>query len=373
MGLMGLMDLQAQTTKNIALSNKAPVTEELTFDKGDNITVRFLFDEDSNSLTVSVTSPKRLFVFWSDTRYRKVFSCHHWFKPEKLSYAVSGNVTDRFRAGRIFRKGIHGCNRRHVFYRWLECESEGIRVESKRRTLVNDSLVQTFYIIDSRTRSVDLRLRDIMTLNQTKQKGNASTFEIDEGKDFNIRYHITLQRDPCLGRDDEIAASNGALEAVRKNYTSLLKKYASKKVYDQESFDAFMEIKETLLAQFPSFSPTSTCPQIQQAHEQYNKLVDSIQQFNVTLETKPVLVTEKEEKALNAQTILANARQLDKMVSRWLVSEDETERTDLVQQCRSLISETSMLIGNNSGQTPEERNAVDLFFRAKQYFKKMVK
>ena len=61
------------------------------------------------------------------------------------------------------------------------------------------------------------------------------------------------------------------------------------------------------------------------------------------------------------------------MISRWLVSDDNIERADLLEECRFVISETTALIGNNEGQTQEERYAINLFKKAEQYFKKVVK
>ena len=58
--------LQAQTTKSISVAHKTPYSDELSFQEGAKdmgLTMKILFDEDSNTLTVTLTSPKSLFVF----------------------------------------------------------------------------------------------------------------------------------------------------------------------------------------------------------------------------------------------------------------------------------------------------------------------
>lgn len=63
---------QAQTVKQIEVSQNVPYTDHLSLVKGSNdmdLIVKFIFDETENTLTASLISYKRLFVFQSDTRY----------------------------------------------------------------------------------------------------------------------------------------------------------------------------------------------------------------------------------------------------------------------------------------------------------------
>ena len=168
-----------------------------------------------------------------------------------------------------------------------------------------------------------------------------------------------------------------ALDAIQKSFTSFLKKYDSGVVNDDGSKQTFQELQKTLIDMFPKSSDSSACPVIQQARDQYNQMVDSIQQMNVAIvpSTSDVLaaVGGDEGRAINAKLILSNARQLDNTVALWLVSKDEMEREDLVIQGRNIIKDTSAMIGNSRGQTPEEQNAVSLFRKAEQYFNKVCK
>ena len=78
-------------------------------------------------------------------------------------------------------------------------------------------------------------------------------------------------------------------------------------------------------------------------------------------------------RALDTKTILANARHLDKMTSRWLISKDELEREDLSHQCESLIKDTQVLINAGNPQSSEDQNAVKIFRQAEKYFKNSCK
>ena len=132
------------------------------------------------------------------------------------------------------------------------------------------------------------------------------------------------------------------------------------------------------MAKYPKHTVSSPCPDIREALNHYNEVVDSIRNVSVTLETtNPADVLEaiggSEGHAINAKTILTNARLLDNSISRWLISRDEAERSDLVEQCRNIINETTTMIGTSSGQTPEERNAVKIFREAVQYYKRTCK
>ncbi len=368
------MGTMAQTTKSLSLTHNKPYADELSFqeeNKDMGLSVKILFNEDSNTCTITLTSSKSLFVFWNDTRYKDVFSCHRWLLPKKLSYVVSSNTADSFRAGKKFYKSLPHSRHKHLFKKWIEVD--GLQAVEKELKLVNDSIVQIFNLPDRRTTNVTLRLRDVMTMDEVQQKGTGRQFEITAGKDFDIRYRITIQRNPCLDLDDEIAAAKGSFDALNKRFESFHNKYASGCVNDDESYTTFQETKSSLLSQFPRFKSASLCPDIQQARDQYNALLDSIQNTNVKVEASAPPTPDDEQIVINTQTILANARQLDRMVSRWLVSEDNIERNDLVEQCQIVIKETTTLIGENAGRTQEERHAMSLFRKAEQYFKKVVK
>lgn len=371
--LLQVYGLQAQTKKAITLSHKQAVSDQIFLKEGDKeqeLTVKFLFNEDSNTLTLTLRGAKSLFVFQADTRYCDVFSFRRWLQPEKLPYVALCNTGDRFRVTKAFRKTL-GCSRsKHLFSHWFE--TDGLQPHATPYRLVNDSLVQPFSLTDPQSSTLALTLHDVLLMDEVKHPGSGHLFEIFAGKDLNTQYQIALHRNPCLGKEEDIAAAKGSLDALKRCLALFQKKYASKKVTDATSLKDFREMKGALTEMFPKRDTNSSCPAVRQALGQYNQLVDSLLVVDVTLDTthaSPIVV---EEQTLNAKTILANARQVDRLVSRWLVSSDKNEQSDIVEQCRSIISDTRYLIGDSQGKTADERLAIDLFHNAEQYFRKVI-
>ena len=365
--------LQAQTKKVVAVSDMVPYTDQMTFNMGDKdlqLTLKLLFDEGDNTLTVTLKSSKNLFVFWSDLRCKDVFTHQLRLKSEKLPYVVSSNTADHFRLSKSYYKSLPRCRRKYVFTKWFEVE--GLQPVAHDLKLVNDSIVQVFTIQDEKAKTVTLRLRHVLALDETNHKGSSRWYDISCGEDFDQKYCVTLKRNPCLGLDDDIASAEGSLKAIRKSLDWFQKKYASGKVSDEISMNDFLQLKQTLVEQFPKSTVASPCPDVQSARDKYNAVVDSLQLVNVTLDT----VTHgggSADHTLIAKEILSYARMLDNTVARWLVSEDETERADLVEQGHGIIKNVTLLISENHPQTADEQNAVNLFRKAEQYFRKVCK
>ena len=366
--------LQAQTVKNITVSQTDSYTDHLALQKDSkdmDVMVKFVFNEEMNTLTVSVISYRTLFVFWDNTRYKGVVK-NRKIHLDKLPYLVSSNSSDRFTLSKAFCKSLPRPHRKYIFKKWIEVES--VQPVDHEIKMVNDYIEQTFNIQGKRS-SVTVSLHDLMLMDLVKQKGLSRHYEIIYGKDLDTKYQVIIQRNPCFGLDEEIGAANNSLAAVQKSFSTFKKSYGNGKVNDEGGLKTFKDLQATLAAQFPKNDDSSPCPDIQQARDQYNLLVDSIQNMRVTVaaSTSDALgaVGGEEGRALNAKLILANARQLDNTVARWLVSKDEMEREDLVTQCRDIIKDTSVMIGSGRARTQEEQNAVALFRKAEQYFYKV--
>lgn len=368
--------LQAQTTKSITVSQTDSYTDHLALQsdsKDMDLIVKFVFDEEKNTLTVSVISYRTLFVFWDNTRYRGTVK-HRKLYPDKLLYVASGNVTDHFHLGKAFCKSLSRPHHKHIFKKWIEVE--GIQPVDQEIKMVNDYIEQTFNIQGKRS-VVTVTLHDLMLMDLVKQKGLSRYYDITYGKDLDTKYKVFIQRNPCFGLEEGVSTAKNALAAIQKSFDTFRAKYGSGKVGDEAEKKAFDEMQATLTAQFPKTNDSSACPDIQRARNQYNLLVDSIRNMKITVEanTSDALgaIGGEEGRILNAKLILANAHQLDNTVARWLVSKDETEREDLVTQGRDLIKDTSAMIGNGHVSTSEEQNAVNLFRKAEQYFNKVCK
>lgn len=363
--------LAAQTVKPITISQKDSYTDHITL-KNDatdkDLMAKFDFNEANNTLTVTLISYRMLFVFWDDTRYKSAISGRK-IRPDKLSYVANCNPKDRFRLTKPFRNSLPKPYSKHVFKKWFTCD--GLQPVDQELQMVNDFIVQVFNIQGKRDK-VSVTLRELMLMDLAKQKGEVSNYEISYGKDLNTVYNITIQRDPCFGFGEEMTASQNALNAAQKSYNALKKRYGKGKVADEAAMKTFQELKETLAAQFQKNPDTSPCPTVQENRDQYNLLVDSIAGIKVQIDAEGSgsASTAAKERAVNNKIILANTRQLDKMVARWLVSNDPIERKDIARQCENIIKETKTMLSTGSAITAEDRNAINIFHKAEQYFNK---
>ena len=357
------LTMVAQTTKPVTLSDKAPFSEELTIPqpKGDGVkvTASFQFDEAANTVSVTMKSERKLFVFWEEISYRKAFH-HKRLCAEKLSYNMTGNTADQFHRVPYFYKALPKPHRKkHIFHAWTE--PKGLKPMGAPRQIINDSLTQTFALSDT-TDVYSLRLRDILFIDELKQKGAARYYGISYGMDVNTEYRITLQRNPCFGLDAQISAAQNARDAVTRSYEAFKSIYNGGVVNSEEGEKLFHQLQDALQIQFPVNEDSSACADLQEVHTQYNQYIDSIKALSVTLQLPA------DERSLNIKIILANSRTIDNNVTRWLSTKDYFERSDLADQCRAIISDTKDMISQNGARTEEEKNAVAVFKKAEQYF-----
>ena len=367
-----------QTAKAITISQEEPYTDNimLTNDvKDKDLMVKFVFNEDKNTLTVSLISYRRLFVFWDDTRYKGTFSGSGKLHIDRLPYVITSNDGDRFRLSKSYRKSLPKPRKQHIFKKWIEYE--GLQPVDKERNMVNDYIEQTFDIQNKRT-NVVVRLRDVLLMDQTGEKGKSKRYELSNGKDLNTEYQITIQRNPCFGTEEEMAAVSKSLTGIMGSYKNFKKKYGKGRVGTEEALKLFKEMKSVLTTQFTKDTIVSQCPDIQKLRDQYNLIVDSINGIDVKMESANILeasgaIMGAKGRVMNTKIILSNARQLDQNVARWLRSNDQVEREDLKMQCMGIIKDTNLIINSGGGQTAEERNAINIFRQAEKYFNKSCK
>jgi hypothetical protein len=366
--------LTAQTVKPITISSQDSYTDHITL-KNDatdkDLMVKFDFNQADNTVTVTLISYRMLYVFWDDTRYNSAISGHK-IHPDKLSYVANSNPKDRFHLTKDFCNSLPKPYKKYVFKKWFGYD--GLQPIDQELQMVNDFIQQKFNVQGKRD-MVIIRLRDIMLMDLVKQKGESREYEISYGKNLDTDYRITIQRDPCFGLDEELTASQGALDAVTKSYTAMKKRYGKGTVTSDDALKAFQELQATMMTQYLPNEEESPCPEIQQNRQQYNQLVDSIAQIEVQVaaEDAGMSMMGAKGRAMNNKTILANARQIDKLVSRWLMSKDPIERSDLAKQCQNIIKDTQTITSGRAGSTEEERNAINIFRKAENYFNKTCK
>lgn len=364
------VSLTAQTVKTIGVGQDAPYTDHVALldDSRDmDLMVKFVFNEAENQLTVSLISYRSLFVFREDTRYKMAVKCKK-LRPERFPYLVEAEDGTKFKLTKDFRRSIPKPRKSYVFRRWVEYD--GLQPAPMEYKMVNDFIEQTFDIVGKRD-NVTLTLRDILVMEQKKK----ARYEVFFKRDLDTRYQIQLLRNPCLGLEEEIAAAVNARDAVAKAYGTLSKQYGRGYVVSQEAFALYHQMKDLLMKQYEPLTAISPCPDIQEARDAYNLYVDSIARFRCVLrEESPVVILEDDGEMtsgeFDAQNVLSVARQIDNMVSRWMVSNDAVERHDLVRRCSELVQKTSVMIGNRRVRSAEHQRAIDLFRSAEKFFEK---
>jgi hypothetical protein len=362
--------IHAKTVKTITVADGTPFTDHIAMatDATDkDLMVKFVFDESANTLTISVLSYRMLFVFWESTPYKGIIR-RRWIHTDRLPYVVTAEEGQHFRLTKPLRNALPQPYKKHVFKKWIEYE--GLQPQEKELKMLNDYIDQTFDIQNKRN-NVTIRLRDIMLMDATRQKGINTRYEIGFGKDLNTEYQITIQRNPCFGLEKEKESAQKSLEAVEKSYKSIKSKYGKGTVGSENGKKAFDELKATLTAQFQHVNDSSACPDIQRCYEQYNLYADSLASMKVSI-TTPVEASEKimgsKGSEANAKIVLSNARAIDMKVAMWLNSKDPTERMDIIATCQSIIKDTRLII--STLPAAQYKEAIKLFNNAEQYFKK---
>jgi len=363
--------LYGKTVKTVTVSQGQSYTDHIAMAKDatdKDIMVKFQFNEDANTLTVSVISYRTLFVFWDDTRYKNVFK-GRWLRTDQLPYIATAEEGQHFRLSKALRKQLPRPRKSHIFKKWMTYE--GLQPQERDIKMVNSYLEQTFDIQNKRNEVV-VGLHDIMLLDVEKQSGTKTLYSIGSGADLDTEYRVTIQRNPCFGLEQETENAKKALDAVTKSLNSLKKTRGKGTVSNADAKKAFDELKAALTAQYQHNNDSSACPAIQDCIDRYNLAVDTLSSMTVSIAvpdvakaTEKVLGTKGSEK--NGKIVLANAREIDRKVARWLSSRDATERADLIRECQTIINDTKLLIGS----LPQSQNeAARLFRQAELYFKK---
>lgn len=359
--------LAAQTVKTITVSNEASYTDHVSLaeDSRDmDVMIKFVFDEQKNTLTVSVLSYRSLFVFREAARYSSVVKCHR-LHPDLLPYLADADPGSRFKLSRSLRRSLPESRGSYVFKRWIEYE--GLQPVPMDYKMVNDYIEQSFDILQKRN-NVSVTLRDLYLL---ERKGsNPGAYELLEGRDLNTKYQVEIKRNPCFGMEEEIATAQAVLGEIQAAFAPFKKNYGGGTVSSEEALKIFGETRRVLLTQFPVRKNASACPDVQRLTERYNQYVDSIGTMSCKVRPESDGLAADAGKELDTKMIYYQARQLDNAVARWLVSKDDFERRDLLAQCEEIVRDVSAMIANRRGATAEEQRAIRVFNQAERYYRK---
>jgi hypothetical protein len=325
--------------------------------------VKFVFKEDANTLTVTLISYRSLFVFWDKVHFKPLIKGRK-LRPAQLPYVVAFEPTDKYRITKLVKASIPKPRKEFFFQRWIDYD--GLQPTPIEYKMENDFIAQTFDILNKRTQ-VNITLHDVFLIDKTEKK-KYNLFEIPFGRDLNLQYQVTIERNPCFGLETEVEGANKALEGVKQSYTSLKKKYGTGQVGSQESLKIFEEMKTTIQGQFQAKEVESPCPDVQTAWNEYNQYVDSIAAMKCVVVGPVGSGGGSGLSPEDLKTLMVKARQIDEIVSRWLVSPDPIERQDLITNGQNNIKSGNELIGGRAGVTAEQKKALAIFHAAVRYF-----
>lgn len=371
LGCLLALGLQAQTVRTITVAQGQSYTDHLSLkvdSKDMDMMVKFVFDEDANQLSVSLISYRTIFVFWDRVRLKPLVKGRR-IRPDQLPYVAAYDPKDKFKITRLFKSTVPKPRKTFYFQRWMDYD--GLQPVPQEYNMVNDYITQTFDILNKRN-LVTFTLHDIFLMDKTEKK-KYNLYEIPFGRDVNIEYQITIQRNPCLNFGDEIASAQKALEGLTGSFKTLKKNYDGGRALSAEALKAFEDLKANLLDQYPPKTGTSPCPDLTSVWGEYNQYIDSVKSIRCVLAKDTGGGGDISVSTDNGKVILLKSRQLDRLVSRWLISKDETERRDLVRSAQGLVDEVNGIIGDSQGQSPAQKQAITMFRAAERYFNRTCK
>lgn len=355
--------LQAQTRRTIRIAQDRSYTDHVSLKKDSkdmDLMVKFIFDEPNNTLTVSLISYRSLFVFHDDVRYKQVVKCKK-LRPDRFPYVVEADEEVKYKLVKELRKQIPGSKKKHIFQRWLSYE--GLQPQPMDYKMVNDYIEQKFDILDKDT-LVKVSLHDLMVMESAME--NKKQYDFVYYTDLNREYEVHIERNPCLGKEEEISVAEAMVENIRTSYETLQGQYLAQESPGKETLEVLDKMRSMLLEQFPSKTVDSACPSIRLLQETYNNYVDSIQgldSFKLDYENH------RKELPVGAEQILGVARIVDNNVASWVISTDVVEKVDLVKRCRLLIDEINRHLLEEVIMSEEQAAAVNVFRKAERYFK----
>lgn len=355
------VSLPIENKQVITVSDKHPY-EEVISTKEDvkdmQVKLKIEFDEPKNVLTVSLTSAQNLFGFKNDSRYKNVIR-NKRISLKRLPYKVESEPDMTYRLSKDIRYNIPGCNNKHTFESWVSNTS--LHPHSEDYIMVTDTLKQKFDIIGDTT--ITISLGDIMMMKRSVSKKNR--YDLTYYTNLDREYEIILERNPCLGKEEEISNTQALLEEIKTSYKSLAEKYPPVDNLTPETLLALEEARVKLETKYPKLDTQNECPEIENMLESYNLYADSIAQL---ANVKSAYAHKRPKFTVSADQLLAVARMVDNNVAAWLVSNDVVEKADLVKRNNRLIGDINKKLSKNMKMDKNQARALSVFKKAEKYF-----
>lgn len=380
--------------KTVAVSEDKEFRDKMQFafdDKGMDLNVSLAFDETDNILTLKLSANRQMMVFRQDqlykTCFRHPFLKHRRMEPKKLPYPVLVQPNTRITLSKDVWKGFRKKRRQHVFNNWLTGVSKELQVVApsaqtdgpSEPPLIVGSIVQHFKV-DPMATKASFTLRNILVVDkdgmpiaQAKRTPlRKHHYQIVNDNDLNLTYVVNIQRNPCFGKEAEIAAAEARVKEITKAYANLHEACPTGVVNSQEELGVFNQHRSFLMSQFPARTDSVACPQLQSAIDRYNLYVDSIAkapcQYIKLLSDLEKDVQSRTTLGISAKAILDAAHRLDNIVSQIVVSRDAVQIHDLTTGGRGIINNLTKAVQNNGLSNEEQNEAYKVFLKAKNYF-----
>lgn len=382
----------AQTQRSLTLLPDSVQTDSLILMAEGNesdLAIAFTFDQAQNILTVNLQSEQQLFVFRHETQYGNIIKRAtmglgtRQLNPFKLTYPVVSPDKAKYRVSLSIKHQLSPRGKRitHLFPSWVEVR--GAQPIKAKYAMVSDTVMQQFKV-DPSVSQLSLTLHDVMTIAKDPDRpSKPNRFVIDNRRDFNIQYQITLKRDPCFGMEAQQAQADTLYHTLAEALHSLHEAYPTGEAKTVETLDEFHTTRNSLLLKY-TFHNDSTivCPDLKETWDNYNQLVTQLMNLKCTLSADVLKLAGSAEYVdaidgrvhnLDLTAIMFKARQIDQLVAMWKMSTDRKQRIAIVQQCDRIVREAEDLCVGRIAYNDQQKAAIETIRKAIDYFNKTCK
>lgn len=372
--LLMALAIESSAQKNVWLTGDEPYLDGLQIqpDSTENdVRLKIEFNEQDNVITVSLVSEKnQLFAFHGPVSYKDVFKCCRKLMPHKLPYKVNLEDGNSFKMTTATKKSLGKHSGKHIFRPWIGVE--GANQSKSEIKLPEDSLVSVLKVAPTQSNLV-IRVRDIMVIRHKGATPKAwKKYEISYYTPLNAQYDITLVRNPCLGKKEEVVKTDSIHTRLSEAISSLKESFPGMEARTLESFDNFYAIWSGLVKEFPYRDTTVQCGDLLSAIRSYNSAVDSLLNLSCTVSESArgtvVSSLDGNSRRIDAPSLLYRARQLDELAAKWSLVSTKSEKKDILQRGARIIDEAAELTFNRLLISESDHKAMELFRQAKDYF-----
>lgn len=359
---LSMQSVEARRVVN--LSAGSSYTDHIDLDGERGMMAKFIYDQGSNKISISLISPSQHFALWEDTPYGHSVGMGK-LKTKKLPFATESNSKVTYRIGEGFKKMVKksSLGKGKLIMR-KTIATKGIEAVELPLT-INNNIEQVDYTLSSPSDTVLVNLGGWIVMELDKQKKSGKKrYKLIGYKDVNREYRVNIVRDLCFGRDAELELArnrcdgvNSALESLKVLRDDALLANTKEK---QELFD---KMKDVAVKSYLKIDSIDVCTQINDLNDRYNLCVDSLGDMKLDVT--------KKSKVVDAKYILSQTQKIDGFMATIQFSHDSAERENARNSCSQVVRETNDHINQSEVTTREGREAINIFYKAENTFYKI--